>query len=205
MWNSLEIVKIIISATTPIIIAVIAYGFNKRLKTIERRQSVNHKILEKRLEIYDYIVPKLNDLLCFYCYIGNWKELSPKNVIDLKRDLDKKMHVYKPLFNEALWKKYHKFMHICFKTFSGWGNDAKICSTFIRRKESQINWNDGMELLFSEEFIENADSEDKYEERQNEIKKNVYFDLLEEFKNSLEIFQYDSIKKIKTPQNINPY
>ena len=153
---------------------------------------------------YDYVVPKLNDLLCFHCYIGNWKELSPEYILGLKRDLDKEMHVYKPLFNEDLWKKYHKFMHICFKTFSGWGNDAKICSSIKRRKEIKKSWSVKYKVLFSEEFIEKTENEEKYEEQQNEIKKQVYFDLLEEFKNSLEIFQYDSIQKIKTPININP-
>ena len=51
MWNSLEIVKVVISTTTPIIVALIAFGFNKRLKALERRQSLNQKILEKRLEV----------------------------------------------------------------------------------------------------------------------------------------------------------
>ena len=95
-------------------------------------------------------------------------------------------------------------MHICFKTFSGWGNDAKICSSIKRRKEFHRPWPAKYTAMFSDEFIENAKNEEQYEERQNEIKKKAYFGLLEEFKNSLEIFQYNSIQKIKTPNNINP-
>jgi hypothetical protein len=72
-WNSLELVKLFVSALTPILVAITGFILNKSLKKIDQRQWTNSKILEKLLLVYDKVVPILNDLLCFHCYVGNWK------------------------------------------------------------------------------------------------------------------------------------
>ena len=107
IWNSLEIIKVVISCLTPLIVAYLVYYFNKVIKKYEKIQWTNQKIIEKRILIYDLVVPKLNDLFCFFCFIGNWKELTPKNIIKLKRELDKQIYIYEPLFSQQLIDKYN--------------------------------------------------------------------------------------------------
>jgi hypothetical protein len=107
LWNSLEISKLIISASTPIIVAFIGFFLNRNIKQIDKRQWNNQKIIEKRLQIYDNVVPLLNDILCYHCYIGSWKETSARKIIDYKRLLDKEINVYSPLFPKELMNKYN--------------------------------------------------------------------------------------------------
>jgi hypothetical protein len=178
-WNSLEIVKLLISILTPIVVAFIAYRFSKLTKNIEKIHWTNNKIIEKRIDVYDSIVPKLNDLMCFYCYIGNWKEKDPDSIIDLKRSLDKEIHIYAPLFSQDLVKSYDKFISLCFETFTGWGNDAKIKSLFVRRKENHKKWKEQWEDRFSKK--------EKVSDPNNI--RTAYFELMDVFKKDLEIFK----------------
>jgi hypothetical protein len=177
-WSSLEIAKMFISTLTPLIIVVLAFRFNKALKQLDKKQWTNQKIIEKRIEIYDKIVPKLNDILCFYCYVGNWKEIKPKNVIRLKRELDKDLNIYAPLFSDSLTKKYCEFIHLCFKSFSGWGLDAKIRSLFENRQAFNAEWNN--------EWIDYFDTDDVLKP---EIILEKYSELMSKFKEDLIIFQ----------------
>jgi hypothetical protein len=49
----------------------------------------NQKVIEKRIDVYDKLAPMLNDLYCYFYYVGNWKELTPIRIIETKRKLDK--------------------------------------------------------------------------------------------------------------------
>jgi hypothetical protein len=182
IWNSLEIAKIIVSFLTPLLIAILAYWFNQRIKKWDKTQWTNQKIIEKRIYLYDEVVPKINDLFCFYCYIGNWKELTPINIVNLKRELDKKMFIYAPLFAKELLEKYTEFINECFETFTGWGKDASIRSLYQRRKEHCRNWEDSWNILFSEKYINSRNNNNNYQVAKdlNKIKAK-YLTLLDEF------------------------
>ena len=61
----------------PVVVAVMAARFNGQLKRSEANQWRNQELIKARLEYYRQLVPKLNDLLCFFDYIGAWQELTP--------------------------------------------------------------------------------------------------------------------------------
>jgi hypothetical protein len=142
IWGSLKIVIIIIAALGPIVIAFLAIRCNRTIKRLKKEHQTNQKLYEKRIDIYDRIGPKLNDLLCFYCYTGNWKELAPMDIVGIKKELDKDINVYGPIFSEDLVKKYLGFIHLCFVSFSGWEHKEKIKSLYELRQEHIAEWND---------------------------------------------------------------
>ncbi len=108
--------------------AVLFVGWNldKRLKQIEQIQWTNQKLVEKRLALYDAIMPGLNDLYCFYNFIGHWKELSPPEIVAIKRKLDRLVYVNAPLLPEEFSGAYKRLMDFIFKTYGSQGEDAKI-------------------------------------------------------------------------------
>lgn len=87
-WNSLEIVKLAAEVLTPVSVAAFGWLVSHRLKQLELVQWTNQKLIEKRLALYDTIAPLLNRLLCFYTWVGPWKDISPDDVIRAKRELD---------------------------------------------------------------------------------------------------------------------
>jgi hypothetical protein len=189
IWNSLEIIKVIISALTPIIVAYLVFRFNRVIKKYEKVQWTNQKIIEKRISIYDIIVPKLNDLLCYYCYIGNWKEITPKGIIETKRFLDKQLYIYAPLFSKDVLNKYNALIDVCFEKFTGWGKDAKINSFYERRKECHDNWIENWNDCFSDSYIKERKGKDQLVAKDITNIRNLYLDLMEELKNNLEIYK----------------
>ena len=48
-WNSLEAAKLIVAATTPLVVVVLGVWFNRRLKQLEARQWVNQELSFPRL------------------------------------------------------------------------------------------------------------------------------------------------------------
>ena len=152
LWNSLEVVKLIISALTPIIVILIGFWIHKLLKDIESRQWVNQTVIQWKVNIYDELSLLLNDLYCYFLYIGNWKELSPVDIIKTKRILDKKINIAFPLFSDKFLTHYNAFINSCFKTFSGKGKDAQLKTGFESRKQVFISdWKTSWEELFVEE------------------------------------------------------
>ena len=68
IWNSLKIPITIIAALSPFVIAFLVFRYKRIIKGLDEAYQSNQKLVEKRIEIYDRIGPKLNDLFCFYCY-----------------------------------------------------------------------------------------------------------------------------------------
>jgi hypothetical protein len=150
MWDNLEIAKLLVSAVTPLVVLLIGSRINRSLKQLEERQWSNQKVVEKRLEIYDELAPLLNDLLCYFTYVGNWKELSPPEIVALKRTLDKKGYINAPLFSEQFSGRYWDFINVCFEVFTGWGEDAKLrTGTALRKDVAQVHWKPEWDRYFT--------------------------------------------------------
>lgn len=141
VWNSLEIVKLIIEGLTPILILFLGIIINQTIQKFELRQWKNQKLIEKRLEIYDDISPLLNDLLCYFTFVGCCKDLSPIAVIKMKRILEKKIYLAAPLFSPSFFSSCMKLMDLCYETYTGWGQDAKLKTSFeIRKQVAASEW-----------------------------------------------------------------
>ena len=146
-WNSLEIAKLLIAALIPISIFLV--GHNLERSSARSQQAI---------KIYNEVGPKLNSLLAYYTYVGKWKEMSPLQVIKLKRDLDAAMHTNRPMLSENLFKEYNKFMNTLFHTYQEWGKDAKLNTGWIKRKPAFEVSNKGK--TWSSEWNERFSGED---------------------------------------------
>jgi hypothetical protein len=157
MWSSLEIAKLLVAGLTPLFILVLGIWVNRIAKRVEAAQWANQKLIEKRIAIYDQLAPQLNDLYCYYMCVGNWKELIPTNVVDIKRKLDKTVYVYSYLFSPQFRELYNELIGLCFTTFTGQGHNAKLRTPIDhpaggdRRKSSSIPWQSEWDELFSNE------------------------------------------------------
>lgn len=126
--TTLQIVQLCVGVLTPLSVTALGWLISRRLKRLELVQWTNQKLIEKRLAIYDQIAPQLNALLCFYTWVGYWKDISPDEVIHIKRELDRTLHIYRHLFDDELYRAYHALMLALFDTHSGAGRDARIRS-----------------------------------------------------------------------------
>lgn len=122
----MQTVQLIISALTPVIVAILGWKISRTLKDIEQSQWYSRKLIEKRIEIYDKISPMLNRLFCYFHWVGDWKENSPVDIIKTKRSLDHTVYIYKYLLDPEFFTTYVHFMDALFTTYNSAGEDARL-------------------------------------------------------------------------------
>ena len=157
----LEILKLAVQALTPLAVAFIGWKVSKRLKDIEQLQWGNRKLTEKRIQIYERVSPLLNRLFCYFTYVGDWQNHSPKSIIATKRELDHEMHVNKYLLTPEVFNAYTNFIGELFDTYTGVGRDARL-KTFIdsrhgdRRRSPSFKWEQGYSDCFNSRNVADA-------------------------------------------------
>lgn len=153
--NWTEILTALGAISTPIV--VIIFG-----AILTRRQSRNELLLKARIDYYQKLAPDLNRLMTYMMFIGTWRDVSPPEIVALKRRLDESFYVAAPLFSETVVKRYKRYIDCCYKTFGRWGSDALIRSSAYRRRQSWKGpgaWDKNWDRLFElrdEEPVEEA-------------------------------------------------
>lgn len=156
VWNSLEIAKLVVAAITPVTVAVLAYLLNRALKRAENRQWFNQKLVEKRIELLSVALPDLNDLYCYFAWVGPWKELSPPEILDRKRRLDRLFYANVPFFSAGARAAYQDFQGALFETFVQPGRSARLrtgpaSGHGSRSKAFGGRWDDQWNQMFAAE------------------------------------------------------
>jgi len=128
-------ILLITGLLTPAALAYVAYLLNRRFKHFERSLEEQRRITEARFALYKDIGFKLNDLYSYFAYVGNWKAHSPQQIIEHKRELDRHVFTYRPIFSADFNEKYDQFIRSCFKTYGGWGKDASLRTSAKHRAE----------------------------------------------------------------------
>ena len=144
----LEIIKIIASISTPIIILVLGAWAKNVAIDYERRASLNNRVIEKRVELYEKVDEDLNDIFVYLTQVGNWKELTPQMVVEKKRRVDKIMYTSRPYWSDVAFQAYSEFMNSAFETYTGIGEDAKF-RTETRQFKELPNWDESWSRWFS--------------------------------------------------------
>ena len=125
-WTSLEIVKLIVSALTPVAVALLGLSLARVSRRVEAVQWANQTVVARRLEIFNRVAPALNQLYCFGAFVGRWKETTPRQAVALKRDVDETMYANRVLFSDGLFLAYQAFMATLFAEFGRVHGDAPL-------------------------------------------------------------------------------
>ncbi|MGH3694701.1 MAG: hypothetical protein ACRDRX_12080 [Pseudonocardiaceae bacterium] len=151
-WTSLEIVKLMVSALIPITVVGVGYIVSRATKRLEAVQWANQTVIERRLDIFQQVAPKLNRLLCFAIFVGAWKEVTPADAIRLKRETDEIMYVNRVLFSRTLFDTYLAFTGTLFEIYARRSGNAliraEIDSSMGTRRHLDW-WDDTMEAEFA--------------------------------------------------------
>lgn len=148
-WTWLEIAKLLSAPAAAAIFGVITH---RTAKKFEHTQWKSQKLIEKRIASYDKIAPELNSLLCYFMYFGDWKDSSPIQMVKQKRLLDRESHLASPMFSPEFKSSFDIFLGLCFQTYNGWGEDARLRTGFDRRRDAMGDaWRTEWEGCFATE------------------------------------------------------
>ena len=157
----MEFEQIVTVLTTPLVIAIVGIFINKNLAKYRSSLVLNVKLIEKRIEIYDAISVELNEVFQFMTRVGSWKDISPKKLIEKKRNLDQFVHQNKPYWCSDVLSAYTAFMEECFKTNTGTGEDAKIKADIVKY-ENLDHWAVKYNSMFTGEEADKETIRAKY-------------------------------------------
>jgi len=106
----LNLAELIASFITPVVILVLVVWAKGIASNHEKRISLNERIIQKRVEIYESIGQDLNDIYAFLDQVDYWKEFTPVEIIQKKRTADKIIHVNQPYWSDFMLKN---MMSLC--------------------------------------------------------------------------------------------
>lgn len=124
-WNSLEKAKFvltIIQLLTNLAFTLVLFFFAEKLS---KAKWLDQKVTEKRLEIYDTLMPRLNGIYCYFAQKGDYKKATPLDVIEWKRTADKCFYTNQLFLSKEFRDHYEYFTDsLCFSHPGG--GEAKI-------------------------------------------------------------------------------
>jgi hypothetical protein len=134
-WNSLEATKLVVSLLTPVAIAVATYQYNLSKDADVQQQERLKRLVAKRIDLWDQMAPKMNDIYCYFLYVGRWKEFGPIEIIERKRQLDSLLYANQIIFSREFFASYQDFMAAAFQTYREFGKDAALRTRPLRPKD----------------------------------------------------------------------
>lgn len=156
------IADVAVGAITAVTVLYVGHLLSARARRIEERISLAERLIEVRIELFRKAANELNDVFCYLSYVGQWRELTPEDIVNRKRTLDKLIYGNAPFFSSHLLATYEEFMASAFVTEQGRGTAARIRANFGRhREESTRQFVEGWEQL----FVSSEDVSSRFEVR----------------------------------------
>ena len=176
----LDVAKLALGVLTPLSVALLGWFISERLKRIDFTQWSNQKLVEKRLEVYEKVAPHINTLYCFFGWVGNWRDISPPQVVQAKAELDRSINIYRHLFPSEMYEAYRSLLDAMFRPTDSTGEQQKIRSLVHaasrdRRERSSYKWNESWNSWFaSEDEVEpHSIILQKYETMMNSLRDSI--------------------------------
>ena len=145
---------------------------------MEALQHANQTVMARRVEIFSQVAPKLNRLLCFVAFVGRWKEITPQDVLDLKRDTDEVMYANRLLFSPELFTSYRGFTERLFAMYATVDGDALIrarVSSHLGDRRLLPWWRADMAAMFDDwPVCEPAEAQRLYDELSSAFRVDLY-------------------------------
>ena len=165
VWNSLEVVRIGIDVLVPLVLLMIGLWAKKIGERIEQRASFSQMEVEWRIRVFEEINPLLNAMYCFFNYVGEWKTMSPGQIIQIKRRCDRIIYSHRFFWSAELMRSYAEFVGMCFEEYTGIGQDLRLRANVEMYRKGAEKWEESWEDMFvpPDERIRRAEFGRRYE------------------------------------------
>lgn len=162
----MEIAKFAVSVIAPFMLAFCGYFiWNAQRMIVERREIVlreerkaanahakaEETLQQLRVTVYNNAAPLIREVLTYHFHVGNWKELSPAEVIKLKRTLDRFVYAQDAVLSPTFANVYHNFMREAFAAAGNSRDESRIRSSAACRPRSSDQRNSEWERWFTGE------------------------------------------------------
>lgn len=134
-----QIISIVGDIAVPTSIFLVGIIVSLSIERLKRQMEHKNFIIEKQFETYQVLGRKLNTLLQYCTYVGSWKNNTPDEVINIKREIDTIFFSASPILSDSVAQAYNGFISACFDVKLGKGTQIKIKANY-ERFEKNSNW-----------------------------------------------------------------
>jgi hypothetical protein len=161
LW--IQIATLAVDTLVPITVVVVGLVISRHLTTLESNLALSRTLMERRSKAFDDLGPILNHIFCYATYVGRWRELTPPELRQKKREADALFASMLPLWSSEVVQDYRAFMDSCFLTFQGVGKEALLRANIVRHKQSHgSGWKTEWDSFFAPTHNKRADVQAKY-------------------------------------------
>jgi len=177
-WNSLDVAQLIVAALMPLTLLGLGLIVARNTRRLDSFQHANQTVVARRHEIFQAVASKLNQVLCFVAFVGRWKEITPADVLNLKRDVDELMYANRLLFSDTLFATYQAFMARLFAMYATIDGDALIRARISFDLGDRRNlpwWSASMADMFAQDHVcQPAEAQLAYDELSAAFREDLY-------------------------------
>lgn len=111
--------SLLISSIISIFVFLLSSRLNRSLEVMEISSKNQETISDLRAKLFSEVKQDINQIFASCYLVGNWRTISPDQLIQAKRRVDQAMIEALPIWGTAVMQSYHDFIDVCFQTKSG--------------------------------------------------------------------------------------
>jgi hypothetical protein len=154
--------KTFFSILTPLILVYLTFIVQSTLTEKEAEFERLQQILNEKQRIYGTLGSDLNRIYVYIADVGDFRQYTPLQIIQKKRECDRLFFTYLPYWSEETASRYTDFMKSAFATYQGAGERAKIKAMVHEKRKAyekdNLNWEESWDDHFTERRDPNYDS-----------------------------------------------
>jgi hypothetical protein len=182
--------------TVAVIVGLFIYFLTSRM---DHKRWTSQKVIERRIQVFESMAPRINKLFCYFSWIGRWKEFTPGQIVDMKRELDDAYFTNEFLFSADLRAAYDTFIGVYFEHFTGPNQDGKLRTTVVKTPgKAKSEDRSKVCTCWEEPWEEQYFSKKKGPSTLKEIKRS-YEQLMEAFRRDLELPRPKGSRQYRLP------
>ncbi len=150
--------KTFFSILTPLILVYLTFIVQSTLTEKKAEFDRLQQILNEKQRIYGTLGSDLNRIYVYIADVGDFRQYTPLQIIQRKRESDRLFFTYLPYWTEETAKRYEVFMDSAFATYQGSGERAKIRAMVFEKQKAYEKDNLNWEVSWNSHFTEKRDS-----------------------------------------------
>lgn len=129
-------VEILVHALTPLAIFGLGFFAKAVADRYERERALFEAQAQWRLEIFREMSVYLNDIYCFYTYVGEWRCITPDAATKSKREADRLVATNYFLWSASFLDAWKAFSETAFEANRGRGKSFRFRANVDMHRES---------------------------------------------------------------------
>lgn len=147
--SKFNIWELIVGALVPLSVVVVGLFVNRGIKKLESELQRSQSLITKRVEIFENLRAPLNRIFCACYYVGDWRKVTPPEVLAAKRTCDEIFFSHIAFWSQEVALQYRAFNDVCFAAFRGKGLHAVLLADVENYVQAfGDTWNDSWRANF---------------------------------------------------------